>query len=79
MKGNEPTKHMVAEVIVREMMTWSAKANEKQRREELYQMADALIRYFAVFKHAANPAKILPGLPGGEPLNLDGPWDGSAV
>lgn len=70
---------MVAEVIVREMMAWNPKAGEKQRREELYQMADALIRYFAVFKHQANPAKILPGLPGGQPLNLDGPWDGSAV
>ncbi|QJR03493.1 hypothetical protein HH800_15690 [Sphingobium yanoikuyae] len=73
---NEPTTHMVAEVIVREMMGWDSKANEKQRRNELYGLADALIRYFAVFKPTA---KILPGLPGGDALNLGGSWDGTAV
>ncbi|NBB38659.1 hypothetical protein [Sphingobium yanoikuyae] len=73
---NEPTTHMVAEVIVREMMGWNSKANEQQRRDELYGLADALIRYFAVFKPAT---KILPGLPGGDALHLGGQWDGPAV
>lgn len=57
-----PTTEQIASIIVEEMMKWSLKDNENQRREQLYGMSDRLIRYFAFYDVLPTT---LPGLPGG--------------
>lgn len=62
-----PTREMVAEIIVTEMAKWSIKDNELQRRDQLFEMCDRLIRYFE-FYDSALTYEVLPGLPGGKKL-----------
>lgn len=57
-----PTTEQISSIIVEEMMKWSMKDNEHQRREQLNAMSDRLIRYFAFFDVIPTT---LPGLPGG--------------
>ncbi len=57
-----PTSMQVQQVIVEEMMRWDIRDSVDQRRDQMDQMAERLIRYFAFFDVIS--ASILPGLPG---------------
>lgn len=65
MSKMQPDRHMVAQIVVEEMMTWTATAPEAEVRARLYDLSERLIRYFSVWYATPDP---LPGLPGGVPL-----------
>lgn len=63
----QPTADNVSAIIIEEMMTWNPKENsENNRRIQLTNLSERLIRYFAV--HSMQPEQ-LDGLPGGHPSN----------
>jgi hypothetical protein len=61
--GLQPTTDNVSAIVLEEMMKWTVVgANDLSRRADLDDLADRLIRYFAIFH--AEPVQ-LDGLPGG--------------
>lgn len=62
----EPTPHNVSQIIIEEMLKWKAVgATEQERRDDLTNLSERLIRYMSVFY--AQPEQ-LDGLPGGHPI-----------
>lgn len=57
-----PTSTQVQQIIVEEMMRWDVRDSVDQRREQMDDMANRIIRYFAFYDVVSAP--ILPGLPG---------------
>lgn len=57
-----PTSTQVQQIIVEEMMKWDVRDSVDQRREQMDDMANRIIRYFAFYD--VLPGSILPGLPG---------------
>ncbi|MCB4862540.1 hypothetical protein K7W03_23395 [Sphingobium sp. PNB] len=56
MKKHRPTREMVAQIIIEEMMKWRATSDEQQRRTELFDMCERLINYFALYEVIPDPA-----------------------